>query len=159
MIRRPPRSTRTDTLFPYTTLFRSAALFNPSIVRHPDQFGTTGGRFILSARAVGEGHISSLTFRTGNVAADGTVTIDAPQRLASVPEITARVGDRVELAFDLASEITERVILPITDPQANGIEDARFVAFADKGKITNYAPYPAHSGPATTEERRAGKAG
>src|SRR3546814_16406387 len=79
--------------------FEAAALFNPSIVRHPDQFGTTGGRFILSARAVGEGHISSLTFRTGNVAADGTVTIDAPHRLASVPEITARVGDRVELAF------------------------------------------------------------
>jgi predicted GH43/DUF377 family glycosyl hydrolase len=132
--------------------FEAAALFNPSIVRHPDQFGTTGGRFILSARAVGEGHISSLTFRTGNVAADGTVTIDAPQRLASVPEITARVGDRVELAFDLASEITERVIFPITDHQANGIEDARFVAFEDKGKITYYATYTAYSGQAIRSE-------
>lgn len=132
--------------------FEAAALFNPSIVPHPDQLGTTGGRFILSARAVGEGHISSLTFRTGNVAADGTVTIDAPERLASVPEITARVGDRVELAFDPASEITERVIFPITEHQANGIEDARFVAFQDKGKTTYYATYTAYSGQAIRSE-------
>ncbi|MFA7584865.1 MAG: glycoside hydrolase family 130 protein [Novosphingobium sp.] len=132
--------------------FEAAALFNPSIVPHPDQFGTTGGRFILSARAVGEGHISSLTFRTGNVAADGAVTIDSPERLASVPEITARVGDRVELAFDPASEITERVIFPITEHQANGIEDARFVAFEDKGKTTYYATYTAYSGQAIRSE-------
>jgi len=132
--------------------FEAAALFNPSIVPHPVQLGTTGGRFILSARAVGEGHISSLTFRTGNVAADGTVTIDAPERLASVPEITARVGDRVELAFDPASEITERVIFPITEHQANGIEDARFVAFQDKGKTAYYATYTAYSGQAIRSE-------
>ena len=45
--------------------FEAAALFNPSIVRHPDQSGAPEGgrRFILSLRAVGEGHISSLTFR------------------------------------------------------------------------------------------------
>src|SRR5437588_11462180 len=45
----------------------SAALFNPSIVPHPDQTGVPSGalRFILSLRATGEGHISSITFRTG----------------------------------------------------------------------------------------------
>jgi hypothetical protein len=45
----------------------SAALFNPSIVLHPDQAGLPPGavRFILSLRATGEGHISSITFRTG----------------------------------------------------------------------------------------------
>jgi predicted GH43/DUF377 family glycosyl hydrolase len=45
----------------------SAALFNPSIVPHPDQTGLPSGalRFILSLRATGEGHISSITFRTG----------------------------------------------------------------------------------------------
>jgi hypothetical protein len=45
----------------------SAALFNPSIVPHPDQSDVTPGalRFILSLRATGEGHISSITFRTG----------------------------------------------------------------------------------------------
>ena len=42
--------------------FEASALFNPSIVRHPDQSGAPDGgcRFILSLRAVGEGHISSL---------------------------------------------------------------------------------------------------
>src|SRR5439155_15214072 len=44
--------------------FEAAALFNPSIVRNPDQSGAPAGgcKFILSLRAVGEGHISSLTF-------------------------------------------------------------------------------------------------
>ena len=56
--------------------FEASALFNPSIVRHPDQSGApeNGCRFILSLRAVGEGHISSLTFRSGTIAADGSVS-------------------------------------------------------------------------------------
>ncbi|RME94564.1 MAG: glycosidase, partial [Verrucomicrobia bacterium] len=51
----------------------AAALFNPSIVPHPDQSALPEGalRFILSLRAVGEGHISSLVFRTGRIEADG----------------------------------------------------------------------------------------
>ena len=55
--------------------FEASALFNPSIVPHPDQSGTPAGslRFILSLRAVGEGHVSSLTFRAGTVAADGSI--------------------------------------------------------------------------------------
>ena len=50
----------------------SAALFNPSIVPHPDQAGLPAGalRFILSLRATGEGHISSITFRTGIIHPD-----------------------------------------------------------------------------------------
>ena len=49
--------------------FEAAALFNPSIVSHPDQSGAPvgGRRFILSLRAVGEGHVSSLTFRSGMI--------------------------------------------------------------------------------------------
>ena len=71
--------------------FEASALFNPSIVRHPDQAGApeNGCRFILSLRAVGEGHISSLTFRSGSIAADGSVTIDPAARLASVPKVAA----------------------------------------------------------------------
>jgi predicted GH43/DUF377 family glycosyl hydrolase len=44
-----------------------AALFNPSIVPAPDQTGTAAGqqRFVMSLRAVGEGHISSIEFRSG----------------------------------------------------------------------------------------------
>ena len=53
--------------------FEASALFNPSIVAHPDQSGAPEGslRFVLSLRAVGEGHVSSLTFRSGLIAADG----------------------------------------------------------------------------------------
>jgi hypothetical protein len=45
----------------------SAALFNPSIVPHPDQSHLKKGslRFIMSLRATGEGHISSIVFRSG----------------------------------------------------------------------------------------------
>jgi hypothetical protein len=64
--------------------FEASALFNPSIVRHPDQTGApeSGCRFILSLRAVGEGHISSLTFRSGTIAANGSVAIDPTARLS-----------------------------------------------------------------------------
>jgi predicted GH43/DUF377 family glycosyl hydrolase len=55
----------------------SAALFNPSIVPHPDQTGLPSGalRFILSLRATGEGHISSITFRIGIVHPDHRIEI------------------------------------------------------------------------------------
>ena len=55
----------------------SAALFNPSIVPHPDQTGLPTGalRFILSLRATGEGHISSITFRTGIIHPDRRIEI------------------------------------------------------------------------------------
>src|SRR5206468_11423660 len=60
----------------------AAALFNPSVVPHPDQTGLEPGglRFILSLRATGEGHISSVTFRTGFVDADNQVSINPPTR-------------------------------------------------------------------------------
>ena len=73
--------------------FEASALFNPSIVPHPDQSGAPKGglRFILSLRAVGEGHVSSLTFRAGTIAADGSLTVDPTARLASSPRIGLRV--------------------------------------------------------------------
>ncbi len=63
----------------------SAALFNPSIVKHPDQTDVPDGavRFLLSLRGTGEGHISSIVFRRGLIEADGTIRLDAPPRLAS----------------------------------------------------------------------------
>ncbi|RLD88543.1 MAG: glycosidase [Bacteroidetes bacterium] len=56
----------------------SAALFNPSIVVHPDQNGCNNDsvRFIMSLRATGEGHISSIVFRTGFVSKEGEVSMD-----------------------------------------------------------------------------------
>jgi len=138
--------------------FEASALFNPSIVRHPDQSGASAGgcRFILSLRAVGEGHISSLTFRSGSIAADGGVTIDPTARLASVPNITRRTarpdGEDVEVSFSPDEDLSERVIFPITDAQANGIEDARFVEFQDEGGKAFFATYTAYSGRAIRSE-------
>ncbi len=56
----------------------AAALFNPSMVLSPDQRGLPGGthRFVMSLRAVGEGHISSIEFRTGTIDAAKTVSFD-----------------------------------------------------------------------------------
>ena len=67
----------------------SAALFNPSIVWHPDQSGLAAGsrRFALSLRATGEGHISSITFRSGVVDDDNKITIDEPTRFVTTPEV------------------------------------------------------------------------
>jgi predicted GH43/DUF377 family glycosyl hydrolase len=138
--------------------FEASALFNPSIVRHPDQTGAPdhGCRFILSLRAVGEGHISSLTFRSGTLAANGSLSIDPAARLASVPRVLSRTsgadGDDVEVMFRGEEELSERVIFPITEAQSNGIEDARFVEFRDNGQRTFYATYTAYSGRAIRSE-------
>ena len=139
--------------------FEAAALFNPSIVAHSDQSGAAGAggrRFILSLRAVGEGHVSSLTFRSGSIAADGKVTLDPTARLASIPKVTQRIpgpdGDVVELAFGSHEDISERVIFPVTDAQSNGIEDARFVEFDDGAEKIFYATYTAYNGRAIRSE-------
>ena len=58
----------------------SAALFNPSIVAHPDQSGLEPGalRYVMSLRAVGEGHISSIGFRVGVISPEGSISILEP---------------------------------------------------------------------------------
>jgi predicted GH43/DUF377 family glycosyl hydrolase len=138
--------------------FEAAALFNPSIVAHPDQTGAGPGakRFIMSLRAVGEGHLSSLTFRSGLISADGSVSVDPTSRLASVPKIIERsagpLGETIKVAFTPDEDISARVIFPITESQSNGIEDARFVAFEDEGERTFYATYTAYSGRAIRSE-------
>jgi predicted GH43/DUF377 family glycosyl hydrolase len=138
--------------------FEASALFNPSIVPHPDQSGIPNGslRFILSLRAVGEGHVSSLTFRAGAIAADGSIRVDPTARLATSPRITHRtagpIGDEVEVVFESAPDISERVIFPVTESQSNGIEDARFVQFSDGGRTTYYATYTAYKGTAIRSE-------
>ncbi len=138
--------------------FEAAALFNPSIVAHFDQSGVRDGgrRFILSLRAVGEGHVSSLTFRSGSITADGTVTVDSTARLASIPKVKKRTpgtdGDTVELVFTSDEDISERVIFPVTEAQSNGIEDARFVEFEDGTRKVFYATYTAYNGRAIRSE-------
>jgi hypothetical protein len=67
----------------------SAALFNPSMVWAPDQTGLPKGskRFIVSLRATGEGHLSSLCFRTGVVSADGQLTVNRATGVVTSPEV------------------------------------------------------------------------
>src|SRR5260370_4312464 len=66
----------------------SAALFNPSLVWHPDQRGVPPDcrRFVLSLRATGEGHISSITFRSGVIDAQNQLRLDNPTRVCTRPE-------------------------------------------------------------------------
>ena len=129
--------------------FEAAALFNPSIVAHPDQTGAPEGgvRFVLSLRAVGEGHVSSLTFRSGSVArgrqrehrSDGAPRLDPEGEQAHARCRTARV---IELGFSPEQDISERVIFPVTASQSNGIEDARFVEFDDGAAKRITRPIP-----------------
>lgn len=66
----------------------SAALFNPSLVWHPDQTKLAPGskRFAMSLRAVGEGHISSIVFRSGTITKDLQIKVDEPVRFVTTPE-------------------------------------------------------------------------
>jgi predicted GH43/DUF377 family glycosyl hydrolase len=76
-------------LFSGEYALESAALFNPSIVAHPDQTGVATGalRFIMSLRATGEGHISSIEFRSGLISAEGTIGLEPVSRFVSAPEV------------------------------------------------------------------------
>ncbi len=94
----------------------SVALFNPSMVPHPDQNGVPKGqvRFIMSLRACGEGHISSIEFRTGLVSAGG-VTIDPTSRFA----LTARPVD--DALYDKASYVLKLVEMKAHNASADPI--------------------------------------
>ena len=74
----------------------SAALFNPSMVPAIDQAGLPSGsvRFVMSLRATGEGHVSSIVFRRGVVDANGRVSVDPPGQYSR--PLTAVVQDDFE---------------------------------------------------------------
>ena len=103
----------------------SVALFNPSMVAHPDQNGVPRGsvRFVMSLRACGEGHISSIEFRTGMVDAEHRVTVDAPTRFA----LTARPVD--DALYDKESYVLKlremKAHTPLAEPIL-AILDTRF---------------------------------
>ncbi|HLP07537.1 MAG TPA: glycoside hydrolase family 130 protein [Opitutaceae bacterium] len=99
----------------------AAALFNPSIVLHPDQTDLPPGstRFVLSLRATGEGHISSITFRTGTVDAEGRVSINTPTRFVTEPRFqTDAPFQKLRFAQQLAElgfagEFTKRTLAAV----------------------------------------------
>ena len=73
--------------FTHEYSLEAAALFNPSMVRHPDQSGVPPGalRFILSLRATAEGHVSSIAFRSGILDAGSNIKMDLPSRYSLEP--------------------------------------------------------------------------
>lgn len=82
------RKTVIGSYFTHEYSLEAAALFNPSIVPHPDQSDLPAGalRFVLSLRATGEGHLSSITFRTGTVDHAGEISTVPPTRFVTEPQ-------------------------------------------------------------------------
>lgn len=129
----------------------AAALFNPSIVPHPDQSGLPEGslRFIMSLRATGEGHISSIVFCSGVVGKDESIALDERSRFAELPEVKrdGKVPTNYTATFRHDQHLSERVLFPVLSCESKGIEDARFVRFIDEnGDATYYGTYTAYDG-------------
>ena len=109
--------------FTHEYSFEAAALFNPSIVPHPDQTDVPQGslRFVLSLRATGEGHISSITFRTGMFDKFNNVTINEPTRYnleaEQVPNAVYEKGlfDRKLQELGLVGDFSRQVIQTLPD--------------------------------------------
>lgn len=99
----PERRRLVGSFFTQEHAFESAALTNPSMISAPDQSGVAPGarRFVLSLRAIGEGHLSSITFRTGTVDAAGDVQMDDPGSLVETGERRGAVHERRHFAHKL----------------------------------------------------------
>ncbi|MHA6250285.1 glycoside hydrolase family 130 protein [Pontibacter sp. CAU 1760] len=199
--------------FTHEYSIESAAFFNPSIVEDPDQKELEEGqkRVIISFRAVGEGHISSIVFRRALLDQDCNISVDPvgnhvdeaeiihsaayekglffnnafsgliPQRVlkdvadrleehfdynmlkqvinqikSEQPDEHSRLEyDKVlwladsyyKISFSLDTDISDRVIFPISEFERKGIEDARFVRFTEEdGSIVYFATYTAYDG-------------
>ena len=199
--------------FTHEYSIESAAFFNPSIVPDPDQSNLEEGqlRVIISFRAVGEGHVSSVVFRRALIDQYNNITvipagnyIDEAEKVHNViyqkrlfikkaqeadinqeflDMVSERLDDRFDyeqlkklvsdaridetdadtlrqynlilalsdsyrrITFSKDTDISDRVIFPISDFESKGIEDARFVLFTDEnGKKTYYATYTAYDG-------------
>jgi predicted GH43/DUF377 family glycosyl hydrolase len=87
--------------------FEAVALFNPSIVPHPDQSGLSKDelRFVLSLRGVGEGHISSLGFRTGVIRPDHSIQLEKTSPFARLPELESNPRFPKKLFFEKLNEL------------------------------------------------------
>jgi predicted GH43/DUF377 family glycosyl hydrolase len=144
-----------------------AALCNPSIVPHWDQTGTAAGslRFVMSVRGIGEGHRSSIGFRTGVIDESGQPKIDPPAALATVGSASPTLldaatfrhelsrldaaGEAVNYVFDALGERFSRADLErrLTLLEANVITRGRALetiseirAIADRSYAVEYAP-------------------
>ncbi|MCF8707221.1 glycoside hydrolase family 130 protein [Rhizorhapis sp. SPR117] len=133
--------------------YAAAALMNPSVVPHHDQSGISDGsrRVIMSLRAVGEGHISSVAFREGIITEDGDFSLAPEPPFATATD--AHRSEDIQLEGPVTvfrhrdATLSGTVIFPITPAQANGLEDLRLVQFThDDGSIEWMGTYTAYSG-------------
>lgn len=130
--------------------YAAAAIMNPSIVPHTDQsgLGPHDQRFVMSLRTVGEGHISSISFREGILQDNGELRLrDQPaQTLAAEADEFAEDMPIVVKRPD-GVPISGLVIFPVTKAQRSGLEDLRLVKFIDdNGESIYYGTYTAFSG-------------
>lgn len=199
--------------FTHEYSIESAAFFNPSIVPDPDQTNIEEGqlRVLISFRAVGEGHVSSVVFRRAMIDKHSNITvipagnyIDEAEKVHNMiynkklflkkgqeadinddflKDVDKKLGERFDydslksiiieakektkdektikqynmilalsdsyrkISFSKDTDISDRVIFPISDFESNGIEDARFVKFVkDNGKVVYYCTYTAYDG-------------
>ena len=145
--------------FTHEYSIEASALFNPSIVPHPDQSGLNTGelRFIMSLRATGEGHISSIVFLPGVIGPDGSISLEPGDRKMTCGQVKGDVwAEKPEelkgahlhylLQFNPDIPLQSRVLFPYSESESNGMEDARFVAFSEGGDTTYLGTYTAYNG-------------
>lgn len=134
--------------------YAAAALMNPSVVPHPDQSGLDSDalRILMSLRAVGEGHISSVAFREGIITSDGHLML-APEppfaTAADAPDADGEPDEEgpVTIYRHSDSTLSGTVIFPITAAQRNGLEDLRLTLFEhEDGQKEYIGTYTAYSG-------------
>ncbi len=143
--------------FSHEYSYQAAAVMNPSVVVHPDQTGAGNGsvNFILSTRTVGEGHISTISFREGTFNADGTMDLkpETDFAVAARPKDNPPNEGAVTVHSHQACPVSETVLFPVTRAQVNGLEDLRMVKFReDDGSEIYLGSYTAYSGRETACE-------
>jgi predicted GH43/DUF377 family glycosyl hydrolase len=130
--------------------FESAALFNPSIVALPleEQGDDQSIRFVVSLRGIGEGHVSSITFRTGTWGPEDRVIVDAPSPEGVPPCIERHHDEWVRLVCEDSQDVSETVIFPVLPSQRQGVEDLRLVNFTNhdgvRSIIGTYTAFDGH---------------
>ncbi|MGY2733670.1 glycoside hydrolase family 130 protein [Sphingomonas sp. UYP23] len=133
--------------------FEAAALFNPSIVLrlNQDNAPTDGLNFILSLRGIGEGHVSSVTFRTGSWSARDGFHVDQPSGWVTSPRIEgpdeSGTAGTTRVICEGSEAPSESVLFPVTATQRQGIEDLRMVRFTEEdGAVSFLGTYTAFDG-------------
>ena len=134
--------------------YAAAALMNPSAVPHFDQSGMPPGsmRILMSLRAVGEGHISSVAFREGIITDQNQLKLAPEPPFATATDMIGPEEDEaprgaVTVHRHRDSTLSGTVIFPITEAQSKGLEDLRLVQFThDDGSVEWLGTYTAYNG-------------